>query len=261
VGVLPRGLGGPRESSASRRRVSAFCREVSGAAESLRQSAEKPRRARRVFGNPPRGLRNRRESSAKRREVSPDAESLRQGAQRSRHSAERSRKPPRVFGRAPRGLGKVPRVLGKTPRVCGTRQQSSCSVIYYWMRCNWRRSAGRERPAQLFGNAEGDHCDWFAVAPSVLLDAVRQHDRRPRTARRVRSPSRRRRFASCPRGSRQQSERISPARVASAASPRPDPPTPGCGPRPRAGTCRCARPLRSSRSPWDRGRLPPGRRR
>lgn len=29
----------------------------------------------------------------------------------------------------------------------------------------------RERVA-----AEGDHCDWFAVAPDILLEAVRQHD-------------------------------------------------------------------------------------
>jgi AraC family transcriptional regulator len=39
----------------------------------------------------------------------------------------------------------------------------------------------RERVA-----AEGDHCDWFAVAPIVLLDAVRQHD--PAAADRPDSP-------------------------------------------------------------------------
>ena len=41
----------------------------------------------------------------------------------------------------------------------------------------------RERVAE-----EGDHCDWFAVEPSVLLDAVRQHD--PEAADRPESPFR-----------------------------------------------------------------------
>jgi AraC family transcriptional regulator len=36
--------------------------------------------------------------------------------------------------------------------------------------------------------AEGDHCDWFAVKPGVLLDAVRQHD--PTAADRPDSPFR-----------------------------------------------------------------------
>lgn len=36
--------------------------------------------------------------------------------------------------------------------------------------------------------AEGDHCDWFAVAPGILLDAVRRHD--PAAADRPDSPFR-----------------------------------------------------------------------